>query len=82
MTPATITSIDQLLAQVDQGRERDWFEVRGEGTEGVTALAVAARLGDIPVALSLAGPTERIDRNRDSYLKALREVRGSLLNGD
>lgn len=82
VTSATITDIDQLLAQIDQGRERDWFEVRGEGTEGVTALAVAARLGDHPVALSLAGPTERIDRNRETYLQVLREVRGTLLNGD
>ncbi|WP_395709603.1 IclR family transcriptional regulator [Reyranella sp.] len=78
VTPSTVTDIGQLLAQLEQGRERGWHETREEGTEGVAALAVSGRLGGQPVAMSLAGPVERIDRNRKAYLQALREVRDML----
>lgn len=81
ITPHTITDAVMLVADVEAGRERGWYEARGEGNEGVTGLAVAGALGGRPVSISLAGPTERIDRNRESYLAALREVRDALLSG-
>jgi hypothetical protein len=43
------------------------------------ALAVPARVDERPVAISLAGPAERIEKHRESYLAALRDVRDSLL---
>jgi len=82
VTPQTITDIDQILAQLEQGRERGWFETRGEGTEGVTALAVSGRLGGQPVSMSLVGPTDRMDRNREAYLRILRDVRRTMLADD
>ncbi|WP_454739540.1 IclR family transcriptional regulator domain-containing protein [Cupriavidus necator] len=79
VTPYTVVEIEPLMAQLAQGRELGWYEARDKGTEGVTALAVAGWLGDQPVGISLAGPAERIAKNRENYLAALREVRNSLL---
>lgn len=79
-TPHTITDPDVLLAQVGRDRERGFFEAREEGSEGVSALAMAAVVNGLPVGISLAGPIERMDRNRDRYLGALRDVRASLLS--
>ncbi|MBF6989215.1 MULTISPECIES: IclR family transcriptional regulator [unclassified Cupriavidus] len=80
VTPSTVVDLDRLMAQLARGREQGWYEAHDEGTDGVTALAVAARLGDRPVAISVAGPTERIEKHRESYLAALRDVRDSLLS--
>lgn len=82
VTPYTITNIDQILAQLEQGRERGWYETRGEGTEGVTALAVSGRLGGQPVSMSLVGPADRMDRNREAYLQILQDVRRTMLADD
>ncbi|AQV98658.1 IclR family transcriptional regulator [Cupriavidus necator] len=79
VTPNTVVDVEQLMAQLARGREQGWYEAHDEGTAGVTALAVPARLDDRPVAISLAGPTERIERHREPYLAALREVRDALL---
>lgn len=79
VTPNTVVDVEQLMAQLARGREQGWYEAHDEGTAGVTALAVSARLGDRPVAISLAGPTDRIEKHREPYLAALREVRNALL---
>ncbi|RDK08871.1 IclR family transcriptional regulator [Cupriavidus lacunae] len=79
VTPNTVVDVEQLMVQLARGREQGWYEAHDEGTAGVTALAVPARLDDRPVAISLAGPTERIERHREPYLAALREVRDALL---
>lgn len=79
VTPLTITDADRLIADIDAGRARGWYEAHGEGTEGVGGLATAVMVGDQPVGISLAGPQERFDRHRDTYLAALNEVRASLL---
>lgn len=79
-TDKTITSRDKLIADIDASRERGWYEARGEGAESVSALAMAALVNEQPVAISLAGPSERFERHRESYLAALREVRGTLLS--
>jgi len=78
VTGQTITSAKKLLADLAQGRKQGWYESRGEGTEGVTALAVAGTLGDQAVALSLAGPADRVDKHRKAYLQALFDVRDTL----
>lgn len=79
-TDKTITDRAVLLTQVEAGRKSGFYEARGEGSEGVSALAVSAVLNGQPIGISLAGPTERLDRHRASYLAALQEVRASLLS--
>ncbi|MDM0015346.1 IclR family transcriptional regulator [Variovorax sp. J22P168] len=79
VTSDTVVRIDTLAQQLEKSRDAGWYETRGEGIEGVRALAVSGWLNEQPVALSLAGPTERMDRNHDIYLRALRESSSALL---
>ena len=74
VTPHTVVDLSDITRQVAESRQRGWYEVRSEGSEGVVALAVSGVIGGEVVAVSIAGPTERVDRNRESYLKALIEV--------
>ncbi|RAP63474.1 IclR family transcriptional regulator [Achromobacter sp. HZ01] len=81
VTPHTITDPGKLIANIEAGRRRGWYDTRSEGAEGVTALAVSGWLGGHAVSLSLAGPTERVDKHHAEYLQALRDVRGAILDG-
>lgn len=78
VTADSVTDSRELARQLAQSRERGWYEVQGEGIEGVRALAVSGWLGGQPVALSLAGPIERVTRNQEACLNALREVQATL----
>ena len=69
----------RYAGQIERGRELGWYETRGEGMEGASALAVSGWLGGQPVALSLAGPSERMARDHEINLQALREVQSTLL---
>ena len=80
VTPETVTSVEQLMSQVEASREQGWYEAHGEGAEGVTALAVSGWLGDQPVGISIAGPAERVERHREAYIASLRDARAALLN--
>lgn len=79
VTSDTVIRLDTLAEQLARGRDTGWYETRGEGIEGVRALAVSGWLNDQPVALSLAGPSERMDRNHEIYLRALCDARSALL---
>jgi DNA-binding IclR family transcriptional regulator len=82
VTPHSITDPAELFAQIQLGQRRGWYETRGEGTAGVVAVAVSGWLGGQAVALSLAGPTERVDSNRELYLEALRQARDEFLSNE
>lgn len=75
LTPTSVIDPVQLEEEVQRIRERGWAETRGEGVQGVGALAVGGYVGDEPVAISLTGPQERMDANREHYLRTLLEVR-------
>ena len=81
ITPRTITDPKRFKSAVLKGREQGWAEALGEGTEAVDGLAIAGWIGELPVGLSIAGPNERMERNRENYLKALKEVASALLVG-
>ncbi|SEB24736.1 IclR family transcriptional regulator [Variovorax sp. YR216] len=81
VTARTITDPKRFRNAVTKGREQGWTDAQGEGTEGVDGLAVAGWIGELPVGLALAGPTERMERSRDNYLKALKDVAAALLGG-
>lgn len=81
ITPRTITDPRRFKAAVLASREQGWAEALGEGTEGVDGLAIAGWIGELPVGVALAGPNERMERNRESYLQALKEVTTALLAG-
>lgn len=70
----SITDLAALEAQVEQARKQGWMWVENEGFDGLAAIAVAGYLGDEPLALSVAGPTDRMRQHRDACLQALIEV--------
>jgi IclR family KDG regulon transcriptional repressor len=78
----TITSKRKFLKDVEAGRERGWYETQDEGAEHVSALAVSGWLAGRPAAITLAGPTERIAKNRKNILQSLIEARDSLLRSE
>jgi len=78
VTPQSITDPDRLLAQLRAIRRHGVAEVDGEGTEGVAAMAVAGSIGDQLLAVSIAGPSERLRRNRSVYRKVLLDVKAQV----
>ena len=74
ITPQTTTSPATLQRALQAVRLAGYAWVDGEGTEGVAAMAVAGRVGDQPLGLSITGPSDRLSRHRADYERALREV--------
>jgi DNA-binding IclR family transcriptional regulator len=70
----TITDLAVLEAQVAQAREQGWIWVENEGGDGLAAMAVAGHVGGEAVAMSIAGPVDRLRQNREPFLEALHEV--------
>lgn len=73
---ASITNVAELEAQIAAFRAQGWYEAVNEGGDGVAAFAVSGTVGGEPVAVSVAGPTERMMENREHYLAVLRRVQG------
>jgi len=78
LTSTSVTDPAALEAEIDIVRTQGWAETKGEGVSGVSAIAVAGMIGDEPVAISLAGPSDRFAQHRDDYLQALLQVKGLL----
>lgn len=78
-TAKTIVDVDKLVDDIRRSRERQWYEGHEEASEGVSGLAVSGWLGTLPVALSIGGLSNRINRNREDHLRALFDVRDALL---
>jgi DNA-binding IclR family transcriptional regulator len=79
MRAATASSMldrEALRRDVAAGIERGWFMARDEGAEGVTALGIAGRVSDRLAALSVVGPTQRLEKNLDAYVEVLTQARG------
>jgi len=74
VTPHTIVDVDAIEADLLASRHRGWYQVRQEGSEGATAFAVSGHLNGEPVALSLVGPSDRVEARREEYLDVLRDL--------
>ena len=74
-TASTIRDRRALARQVATGVRRRWFAARDEGAEGVMALAIAGVVDDRVTALSVVGPTHRLEQNLDDYVRVLVEAR-------
>lgn len=66
---------DGLRARVAQARSDGYAWVDGEGMAGVAGIAVAGVIGNEPIAIALAGPSERFRANRAEYCRQLLEIR-------
>ncbi len=72
-TPATITSKDELLEQLDEIRAQGYALTVGERVRGADAMAapVFGRGGEVIAAIVVAGPSERMRMNRIADLEHL-----------
>lgn len=69
VTPATITDIDRLLADIAAGREAGCFVTRGENVPDVTAMAVPVAINNELYGLAVAGPSHRMNA-REAEIRA------------
>ncbi|WP_198152829.1 IclR family transcriptional regulator C-terminal domain-containing protein [Pseudofrankia sp. DC12] len=81
LTPKTIVEPRAFEAEIRKHRELGWYRASDEGTTGVSSFAVAGRIGDQPVGLSLIGPTGRVAARPDQMRDIILEVRGAVFDG-
>ncbi|MDW3178413.1 MAG: IclR family transcriptional regulator [Acidimicrobiia bacterium] len=72
-TPHTITDLGTLREELTLIRSRGYAENRQESEMGIVSVAAPIRDsgGRVVAALSLAGPTDRMDDNRRTYVEAV-----------
>jgi len=78
MTQVTATTLQDRKAlkdEIEAGAQRGWFLAREEGAEGVTALGIAGDVSGRLTALSVVGPTQRMDKNMSIYAEAILAAR-------
>lgn len=74
-TASTITDPETLRAQIESQREKKVFLSRDEGSEGVSAVGIAGRVGGQLTALSIVGPTHRMDSDKEKYIQIILDAR-------
>lgn len=81
-TENAITSEDRLFEELETVRERGYATNKQELMDGYSAVSMACRYpdGELFGALSIGGPTYRIETERDSLIDALSESVQSLEN--
>ncbi len=78
LTPHTITDHRTLRNELEMIRSRGWAENRHESELGVVSFGAPLRsaTGEVIAALSVAGPTDRMDLNAPTMVQALLETAG------
>lgn len=74
-TPRTIIDKDELRQQIEEGRKNKYFVTHGEGNEGVGAIGIAGYVSGQLIAISLVGPTTRMERDFDTNVGILLKAR-------
>jgi len=82
ITPATLVDRQQLLADVERGRERGYYVTEGENVPDVMGIAISLACSGDSVGIALAGPVDRMRENLPSYLRALHRMRRGLESGE
>ena len=79
-TPNTITRVSELLADIEQVRERLYAEDNEEHTEDISAIGIAFHDPEGRIfSVSMPVPTPRFVRTKDTLVAALLRTRGALL---
>jgi DNA-binding IclR family transcriptional regulator len=79
ITAATITDVEDLVADIEQGRRRGCFVTRGENVPDVSAYALPVAINNELFGLAVAGPSHRMDVRDDEICAALIATRDALL---
>lgn len=75
VTASSITDPGTLRTQIESQLEKKYFHTRDEGNEGVSAIGIAGRVGGQLTALSIVGPTHRMDANMEKYTQVILDAR-------
>jgi DNA-binding IclR family transcriptional regulator len=75
VTPHSITDREVLRAQIEQGRRDQYFVTNHEGNQGVFAIGIAGATGERLTALSIVGPTHRMEQNFDELVRLMQTAR-------
>lgn len=81
ITDATITGVEDLVADLEQGRRRGYFVTRGENVPDVSAYAVPTPINNELFGLAVAGPSHRMAPREAEICAALIATRDSLVPG-
>ena len=80
VTGSTITDVDGLVDDIEQGRRVGCFTTRGENVPDVTALALPVAVNNELFGLAVAGPSHRMIANEAEIRAALLAARDGLLD--
>jgi DNA-binding IclR family transcriptional regulator len=75
VTPHSITDREVLRGQIEQGRRNQYFVSNGEGNQGVFAIGIAGEAGGRLTAMSIVGPTHRMEKNFDELVRLMQTAR-------
>lgn len=78
---ATKTDPKAIEDEIGRHRQLGWYKASEEGGVGISSFAVVARIGSSTVALSMIGPTDRVNANETRYVEILKEVEQTVFNG-
>ena len=78
VTASTLTDVAALREDLEAGLRRGHFVTRGENVADVMAIAVAVPMGEERLAVAVAGPLQRMERNVDPCAAALAGCRDAL----
>ena len=71
VTAHSIVDKALLLEQLKQGKEKKYYFTRNEGNEGVFAIAIAGYVGTQLTAISMVGPTLRMEHNFEKNVEIM-----------
>ncbi|RJG03085.1 IclR family transcriptional regulator [Noviherbaspirillum sedimenti] len=74
LTASTKTKPDALERELAEGKLRGWHQAIQEGREGLSSFAVAGWIGRRLVGISITGPSDRLEANRETYIDHLLAV--------
>jgi len=80
VTVSSITDASTLRAQINMQRTQRYFTNHDEGHRGVSAIAIAGKVGDQHIALSIVGPTHRMDANMAQYVNIALDARSEFFD--
>ncbi|CAB3629718.1 IclR family transcriptional regulator [Achromobacter pestifer] len=80
VTASSITDPGTLRAQIESQQAKHYFNSRDEGNEGVSAVGIAGRVGGQLTALSIVGPTHRMDANMQKYVQIILDARAEFFD--
>lgn len=79
-TSKSIVDRDALRAQILEGRAKKYFYTKDEGNEGVFAIGIAGHVGGRLTAISLVGPTSRMEKDFDANVEILLKARNEFFD--